>query len=73
MVIVERARVLCDGIQFASQCTEGSPIDAVAVGGRHYVWPCFVNCRVDHEGCCVQQPDFATTYDLSFFIDVNEI
>lgn len=49
VVVVEAARVLVDGLEFASQGGEGFGGEAVAVDGGYDVGTGLVDCEVDRE------------------------
>lgn len=70
---MECARVLCDSVQSSSQCTERSPVDGVRMRSSNNIWPCLVNCRMNHVCCSVQQPAFTTVYDIAFLVHADEV
>lgn len=73
MVVVERARVLCDGVEFPTEGAEGSAVDGVRVCRAHNVGSRFVNRMVDHICRSVEESDFSTVNDLAGVIDQDEI
>ena len=70
---MEGTGVLGYDIQFPPQGAKRATIDAVAVGGTHYVRSCLVDSAVDHKGCCVQQPDVSTVNDLAIVVHLYQI
>lgn len=73
VVVVERARVLRDGVQLAAERAEGTAVDGVAVAGGVDVRAGLVDGRVDHEGGGVEGAVLAALEDVAFFADADQI
>lgn len=73
VVVVERARILRDSIEFAAQCAEGAAVDGVRVRGADYIRPGFVDRVVDHVGGGVEEADFAAIDDFALVVDEDEV
>ena len=65
MIVVESARILRQTLQPPPQSAESPAVDTVAVRRAHDVRPRFVDRRVDHVGCGVEQAVLAAANDFS--------
>ena len=73
VILVERARVLRDDVQWPTEGAERSPVDAVAVRSAQDVGPGGMDRGVDHEGCSVEEADRPPVEDLAFMADLDEV
>lgn len=72
-VVVERARVLRDDVDRASERAESTTVDGVGVRGAHDVWPGRVHGRVDHVGGHVEQAAGPAVDHLTVMVHQDQI
>lgn len=71
--VVERARVLRNGVQLPAKSAERAAINTVRMRGRIDIWARLVDGGVDHVRGAVKQTDRAAVDDLAFFVDEDEV